>query len=189
MRFLVMIVTTNIMHINDYVPNSEDMLFFDANVWLTIYGPAPNHWSKKPCTSLYHSLIKNQIPIYTNTIIISEVINSWARLEFNQQRLELGFEPQEFKKYRESELFEDVAEEISIVVEAILRWSNGSDSNLESMSMDDIVSKYRTGAYDFNDLIFSDICKTNGFIFVTNDHDFCGLCETVLTANKKMLSV
>ena len=182
-----MTVTTNVKHIRDYSPDDDDCIFFDANIWLAIYGPSPDHWAQAPCSSLFYELIKNNIDIYINSLIISEVINAWARLEFNQQRIELGFKSTEFKKYRETSEFEDVAEDISINMEKILRWSKRFDSSLESIDMNDIISKYRSGAYDFNDIIYGNICKTNNFILVTNDGDFCVTDINILTANKKLI--
>lgn len=183
-----MTVVTNIIQIVDYSPSEGDKIFFDANIWLTIYGPSPKHWAQAPCSSLFYELIKNNIDIYTNSLIISEVINSWARLEFNQQRKELGFEPNEFKKFRETPEFLDIAKDISINMEKILRWSKRFDSSLESIDMNNLFTKYRSGTYDFNDIIFGEICKANDFIFVTNDQDFCTTDVNILTANKNMFN-
>lgn len=183
-----MTVVTNIRHIDDYSPSDGDMLFFDANIWLSIYGPSPKHWAQSPCSSLFYKLIKNNIDIYTNSLIISEVVNSWARLEFNQQRIELDFETNEFKKFRGTPEFLDVAEDISINMEKILRWSKRFDSSLESIDMQIIISKYGSGTFDFNDLMFRDICKANDFILVTNDHDFCTADINILTANNRMFN-
>ena len=116
MMFLVKTVVTNIKHIDDYSPGDGDMVFFDANVWLDIYGPAPQHWAQAPCSSLFYKLIKNNIDIYINGLIISEVINSWARIEFRQQRKELGFKTNEFKKFRATPEFLAVAKDISIEI-------------------------------------------------------------------------
>ena len=188
MLFLVITVVTNIKGIGDYSPSDEDMLFFDANIWLAIYGPSHKHWAQPPCSSLFFKLIKNNIDIYTNSLIISEVVNSWARLEFNQQRKELGFKPNEFKMFRETLQFLDVVEDISINIKKILRWSKRFDSSLESIDMDSIISKYGSGTYDFNDLVFGEICKANDFILVTNDRDFCTTDVNILTANNYMLN-
>jgi len=188
MLFSVMTVVTNIKCIGDYSPSDGDKLFFDANIWLAIYGPSPKHWAQPPCSSLFYELIKNNIDIYTNSLIISEVVNSWARLEFNQQRIALDFELNKFKKFRESPRFLDVAEEISININKILRWSKRFDSSLESIDMEIIISKYGSGTYDFNDLVFGEICKANDFILVTNDRDFCTTDVNILTANKYMFN-
>jgi len=188
MLFSVMTLVTNIKYIGDYSPSDGDMLFFDANIWLAIYGPSPKHWAQSPCSSLFYELIKNNIDIYTNSLIISEVVNSWARLEFNQQRIALGFEPNEFKKFRETLRFLDVAEDISININKILRWSKRFDSSLESIDMEIIISKYGSGTYDFNDLVFGEICKANDFILVTNDRDFCTTDVNILTANNYMFN-
>jgi len=188
MMFLVMTVATNIKHIEDYSPCDGDMVFFDANIWLDIYGPAPQHWAQAPCSSLFYKLIKNNIDIYTTSLIISEVINSWARIEFRQQRKKLGFKTNEFKKFRETNEFQAVAEDISINMEKILRWSNRFDS-LESIDIETLISNYGSGTYDFNDLVFREICKANDFILVTNDYDFCTTDINILTANTKIITM
>ncbi|AKB84102.1 PIN domain-containing protein [Methanococcoides methylutens] len=180
-------MATNIDHVNNYSPTEGDILFFDANVWLAIYGPSPKFWAQAPCSDLYYKLIKNNIPIYTNCLIISEIINSWARLEFKQQRKSLGYEQNEYKLFRETPQFKSVAKEISITVDKILRWSKRIDSNLESIDMENIISKYESGHHDFNDLVFGNICENNAFIFVTNDSDFCTENMDILTANKFMI--
>lgn len=182
-----MTVVTNIKHIVDYSPSNGDKIFFDANIWLTIYGPSPKHWAQAPCSSLFYELIKNNIDIYTNSLIISEVINSWARLEFNQLSKELGFESNEFKRFRETPKFLEVATDISINMEKILRWSKRFDSCLESIDMEKIISKYMSGTFDFNDIIFEEICMAHDFILVTNDQDFSATDINILTANKNML--
>ncbi|MCZ7382411.1 MAG: PIN domain-containing protein [Candidatus Methanoperedens sp.] len=182
-------MVTNIKNIVDYSPSERDKIFFDANIWLAIYGPSPQHWAQSPCSSLFHELIKNNIDIYINSLIISEVVNSWARLEFNQQRIKLNFKTNEFKKFRETPEFLNVAEDISINMEKILRWSKRFDSSLEYIDMEIINSNYRSGTYDFNDLIFREICKVNDFILVTNDRDFCATDVNILTANNYMLSM
>lgn len=188
MKFLVMTVVTNIKHIVDYSPSEGDMIFFDANIWLTIYGPSPQHWAITPCSSLFKELIKNKIDIYTNSLIISEIVNSWVRIEFNQQR-KLVFDPKEFKMFRETQKFKDIVEDISINIQNILRLSKRFDSGLESIDMEVIISKYASGTYDFNDLVFGEICKANNFILVTNDRDFCKTDVNILTANKYMLTI
>lgn len=187
MLFLVMTVVTNIEHIDNYSPSDGDMLFFDANVWLAIYGPSPKYWAQSSCSSLFYKLIKNNIDIYTNSLIISEIVNTWARLEFHQQRIQLEFKPNEFKMFRETPQFLDVAEDIGINIKKILRWSK-RDSSLDSIDMEIIISKYGSGTYDFNDLVFGDICKANDFILVTNDYDFCTTDVDILTANNRMFN-
>lgn len=186
MLFLVTTVVSNIEHIDNYSPSNGDILFFDANIWLAIYGPSPAYWAQAPCSSLFYKLIKNNIDIYINSLLISEVVNTWARLEFHQQRKELGFEPNQFKMYRETPQFLDVAEDISINIEKILRWSK-RDSSLDSIDLEYIILKYGSGVYDFNDLVFGEICKINNLILVTNDRDFCITDVNILTANNLLL--
>ena len=187
MLSLVMTLATNIKHINNYSPSNGDMLFFDANVWLAICGPSPTYWAQSPCSYLLDKSIKNNIDIYTNSLIISEVVNTWTRLEFHQQQIQLGFKPNEFKTFRKTPQFLDVAEDICINIEKILSWSK-RDSSLDSIDIEIIISKYGSGTYDFNDLVFRDICKANDFILVTNDHDFCTTDINILTANKYMVN-
>jgi predicted nuclease of predicted toxin-antitoxin system len=43
------------------------------------------------------------------------------------------------------------------------------------------------GKYDFNDLLFAQICRTKNMVFVTHDKDFSELGVEILTANEKLM--
>jgi len=43
------------------------------------------------------------------------------------------------------------------------------------------------GNSDFNDLVLVELCRSKGFMLVTDDGDFKGKGITVLTANRRLL--
>ncbi|MPM51768.1 hypothetical protein SDC9_98519 [bioreactor metagenome] len=51
----------------------------------------------------------------------------------------------------------------------------------------EIMSFFEQGKYDFNDLLFAEICRSRGMVFVTHDKDFSELGVEILTANEKLL--
>lgn len=181
-------VTASIENIFNYSPNKNDVLFFDTNVWLDILGPSPKHWAQKPCSYIYREALKNKVDICTNCMVISEFINAWSRLEFNQQRRKLGLKSNQFKVFRnDSSIFNPISQEISLNVEKILGKTVLSDSYLANIDMSKMIQEYKSGNSDFNDLILQDVCKTNNYILVTNDGDFCCSDVDILTANKRLL--
>ena len=75
----------NVMDVETYVPQNGDRYFFDANIWLYFYCPIGNH--KKEIISKYSGFLKralsNDTTIYVSSLIASEIINAWLRLDFN----------------------------------------------------------------------------------------------------------
>ncbi len=170
-------------HIKKYGFSPENIFFFDTNVWLYIYGPvAYQDWK----SGIYSSALKKMhdlgCPIYTNSMVISEFINSFARMEFKQQ-----FTFTRFKDFRNSSAFLSTAEEIAYNVKRILNITLRCDSDIADLDLVHIVEYFETGSYDFNDLIFTEICKSRNMVLVTHDGDFKGSGLEVLTANRKLL--
>ena len=75
----------NVMDVETYVPQDGDRYFFDANIWLYFYCPIGGH--KKEIISKYDSFLKRALSgnttIYVSSLIVSEVINVWLKLDFN----------------------------------------------------------------------------------------------------------
>jgi predicted nucleic acid-binding protein len=45
---------------------------------------------------------------------------------------------------------------------------------------------FKQGKYDFNDLLFAQICRAKNMVFVTHDRDFSELGVEILTPNEKL---
>jgi predicted nucleic acid-binding protein len=162
---------------------SEKGYFFDTNIWLYIYGPIG--WPDQ-MSSVYSRVLRevrdSNGTIYINCMIISEFINAFSRIEFKQQSTY-----SRFKDFRNSISFRPVAEDIASNVKKILRNTLACDPDLRVIDLPEIMSFFEQGKYDFNDLVFAEICRAKGLVFVTHDKDFSELGVEILTANEKLL--
>lgn len=166
----------------DFPP--EKGYFFDTNIWLYIYGPIGWPDQKSAVYSKALREIRNSDgTIYINCMIISEFINAFSRIEFKQQTTH-----SRYKDFRNSISFRPVAEDIASNVKKILRNTLACDPDLRVIDLPEIMRFFEQGKYDFNDLVFAEICRAKGLMFVTHDKDFSELGVEILTANEKLLS-
>lgn len=180
---------TNIQNTHRFHPKYDDEFLFDTNIWLAVYGPFPsNHWTTKEYSSFLKKLMSSECKIYTNTMIISEFINVWARLEFHQRRINLGLSPKEFKIFRGMPDFQNIAYEIAQNVRKILNIAELLDDGICKLNVASIIKEFEKGDSDFNDIVFKEFCQNNKLIFVTNDADFNYNSINIVTANNKLSS-
>ena len=161
----------------------ERSYFFDTNIWLYIYGPIGWPDQKSAVYSRALREIRNSNgTIYINCMIISEFINAFSRIEFKQQTTH-----SRYKDFRNSISFRPVAEDIASNVKKIIRNTLACDNDLKVIDLPEIMSFFEQGKYDFNDLVFAEICRSGEMVFVTHDKDFSELGVEILTANEKLL--
>ena len=158
--------------------------FFDTNIWLYIYGPIgwPDQRSdaySKALKAIRHS----DGAIYINCMIISEFINAFSRIEFKQQT-----DFTRFKEFRNSLAFRAIAQDIAYNVRKILKSTLACDPELTVIDLPEIMDLFEQGKYDFNDLLFAQICRAKSMVFVTHDKDFSELGVEILTANEKLVN-
>ena len=157
--------------------------FFDTNIWLYIYGPIG--WPDQRSDAYSRALkeIRNSDgTIYINCMIISEFINAFARIEFKQQT---NFT--RFKEFRNSLAFRAIAQDIAYTVRIIHRNTLACDPELQAIDLPKVMDLFEQGKYDFNDLLFAQICRAKNMVFVTHDKDFSELGVEILTANEKLV--
>lgn len=157
--------------------------FFDTNIWLYIYGPISfPDWRSDVYSRALKEIRASEGSIYINCMIISEFVNAFARIEFKQQS-----EFAKYKEFRNSPSFRPVAEDISNNVKKILKNTLTCDPDLAAVKLPEIMDAFEEGRYDFNDLLFAEVCRAKDLIFVTHDRDFRDLEIEILTANERML--
>ena len=72
------------VYVTKYRFQPEDKLFFDANIWLFIYGPQEQKNTKVDIySSAFHRILKAKSRIYIDILIVSEFINTYSRLKWN----------------------------------------------------------------------------------------------------------
>ena len=180
------------VYVTKYRFQPEDKLFFDANIWLFIYGPQEQKNTKVDIySSAFHRILKAKSRIYIDILIVSEFINTYSRLKWNiLKRLgdisETSME--KFKNFRNSPEFESVAQEIGDNTKRILKHCSRIESGFETLELDSLINEYAGGGNDFNDQVFGEICRDKGLKLVTDDGDFKSQGVPILTANYRLLS-
>ena len=171
-------------NITHYSFAAADCLFLDANVWLYIFSPYDigGHW-EPVYSSAFDRLVKAKSQLFTDVLVISEFINTYARVKWKQS----DFAGESFKRFRDSKEFEPVAEEISAHVKKIVAVCLRLESGFADIQTSSLLANYATGKFDFNDQIIAALCRKQRLTLVTNDGDFKSQGVQVLTANQKLL--
>ncbi len=174
--------------IRDYHFTQQDSLFFDANIWLFIHGPQEQNDKRAGIySSAFKHILSAKCNIYIDVLIVSEFINRYARMQYKLYQ-KSARRSRNFKDFRDSECYKPVAESIAETVNRILKNCRRINSPFDTIDIGSLLSEYQEGSRDFNDQIFSEICKTNNYIFITDDADFKGHDLSILTANQKLIS-
>ncbi len=167
--------------------SAQDQLFFDANVWVFLFGP---HYRPPNTQEALYSIAFKKIReigcrIVIDAIVLSEFVNRLARLAYYQ--LPSSKHPREFKEYRKSSAFEPVAKSIADACRRILTVSTPVESEFAALDLPSILTQFESGRCDFNDHLLAALCENRGFILVTHDGDFRGKNIPILTANSRLL--
>jgi predicted nucleic acid-binding protein len=165
---------------------ADDSLLIDANVWVFLYGPQRN--PKDSRTAMYSACFKKVLAsnsrIFIDVLIVSEFINRYARMV---QAATPIWKSANAKEFRNSPDFRPFARDIADACRRILGNCQATESGFTSVDVPSLLGKYEAGGSDFNDLILTDLCATNGWTLVTDDADFKVANISILTANRKLL--
>ena len=125
-----------------------------------------------------------KVIIYIDVLAISEFINTYAKLKYGPFKRSMSF-----KVFRNSQHFKPVAQDISVKVKQILKNCLRIESEFETLEIGDLLKDYAIGGRDFNDQVITELCKSNGFMLITDDRDFKTQEIPILTANRSLLSI
>ena len=180
----------NVMDVETYEPQDGDKYFFDANIWLYFYCPIGGY--KKTIISKYDSFLKRALSantsIYFSSLIVSEIINRWLRLDFNILK-DKGMMRNYKQDYRGSSHYHNAVKDIQAVFNnQLLKISTPLDDRATEISLSDVLSGL--DKIDFNDCYYHHLAKLDNLLIVTNDADFAKLDTgiSILTANQKLLN-
>ena len=172
----------NPVSVEHYVFQEDDCVFLDANIWLFVYGPQQPKDKTRIYSDALSRILKARCRIYIDILVVSEVINAYARIRW---RLSVPQPP--FKVFRNSPQFVPIAEEIADYVRRIADMCSQIESRYETVDVEAWMNEYETGGYDFNDQVIRDLCKSKGWTLVTDDGDFDAQGISVLTGNAGLL--
>ncbi len=162
-----------------YLKNKK--IFFDANVLIYVFWPTtPDNTKAKNYLNVFSKLLKNNISMFIDFIVLSEVINRILKIEYNNIS---NHEKENFKEFRNSiqgrEIISTLYTQIKnkIIPNFSIIGKIFTKENLENF--------LENFSLDFNDNAIVSICKDNNFILCTNDFDFANEDIDILTANPK----
>lgn len=174
----------NAIAVSNYNFTPQDKIFLDANIWLYLYGPPKLRSRWRPIyAAVFNHILSANSRIYIDVLVVSEFINSYARIEWQFVAPYIN----NFKNFRNDPRFKPVAADITADVKRVMSHCSRVDSNFATLGIDDLLNDYATGDFDFNDLVITEICKSNGFTLITNDSDFKTQEIPILTANQSLL--
>lgn len=162
--------------IKDYNVSNQDSLFFDANVWLLIFGNVAN--SRQERQKAYSQLLKDAISrnatIFISSLVLSEIINRMLRIDFEQWLEVPDNIGKKFKRdFRQTEEYKESLQSAIETVKEILKISivEKVDDGFHSRNTEILFS--RMGNYiDFNDSYYISLCFNNQWKLVSDDSDF-----------------
>lgn len=163
---------------------------FDSNIWLYILAPIcynPNTFMTESYTRIFRTMLSLNCNIYTNNMIISEIVNTILRYEYNSYNVDPDLEDIRYKSFRETKPFQEIASDIAMYIRKIAQVSKLYDINQVSNDLwFELADTFQEGKHDFNDLIIIKICGKQNLILVTHDRDFkeCGL--KILSKNPEL---
>src|SRR5437870_2654808 len=99
---------------------NSDRIFFDANVWLSIYGPQgdPRDPVARTYSAALSRILNGGLNVHVDALVLSEFANRYARLEFELRKQYGVFD--KFKPFRDSDDYIDVAAGIADAMRRIL---------------------------------------------------------------------
>ena len=163
---------------------AQDRLFLDANIWLYLHSPKQYKASwVNIYSNAFNRLLKANSRIYIDVLVLSEFINSYARLKWSLVRRHY----RTFKAFRNSPDFKPIAQDIVNDVKQIMNHCSRIESGFATVNMDNLLAEYADGNADFNDQVITELCKSNGLTLITHDSDFRTQDISILTANPSLL--
>lgn len=156
-------------------------VLFDANSLLYIFWPTtPDSQESIDYGSILASLMKNNVNLVVNEVVLSEIINRVLRIEFKKRDLP----PDNFKSFRDSDDGKAVQEDIhEIIRNRILKQFKVVS---EPISQEDLVSILLVNSLDFNDKLIELLCRKKDMLLLTHDFDFVSSDIDILSANRRL---
>ncbi len=180
----------NVIDVETYVPQDGDKYFFDANIWLYLYCPIGNY--RRNTISKYDGFLKkainSNITIYISSLVISEIVNRWLRLDFHRVKRRDASITDYKRNYRGSTYYLNAVEVIKSIFTQLLNISRPLDDRATEISLPDVLNGLDKS--DFNDCYYHHLAKLDDLLIVTNDADFAELDTgiSILTANQRLLN-
>ena len=179
-----------ITDIHTYAPSKDETFLIDTNVWLYLFCPLGNYkpFIIKPYENFFDRAIKNGSVFYISSLIVSEFINRYFRLEFNILNTNNKIYKDFKKDFRPSQHYKSIAKTIrSTLKQNILKIAKPLDDNFSNLDINKIVDSIDT--IEFNDEYISTLSLHSNLKIITSDSDFkfSKVDANIITGNGKLL--
>lgn len=163
-------------------------IFFDANILIYLFWPTGRHYFETSYAHTFFQLLKQGNPLFIDFSIISEIVNSAIRSEYEKHLLKNGLTKNglKYKDYRDSQDGQDSLRDIYVVVEEQIL--NRFDVVGKIYTKDMLKTLLVVDHLDFVDKSIVQICHENKFVLLTNDKDFKKADIDLLSGNKHLLT-
>jgi hypothetical protein len=162
----------------------------DANFWINVLGPAAAVGQRNRRIGAYSRslgiMVQQKVRLFIDVLILSEVVNTLARLEFNAN-FRSTYGQTGFKQFRNSPDFVPTARMIANQCRKILKWCERLDHSFSEWELPQLLAEFENGGEDFNDRLIVEISKKHSLILLTDDGDMTTGGLTILTANPRLL--
>jgi predicted nucleic acid-binding protein len=170
----------NVLKIQQYTPKSSDVFLFDNNIWMYMFCPLANFQKdqrQKVYSNFFNSLLSRRLPIFVNSLILSEFSNRYLRLDFDLANKNDGKSitkayPNYKKDYVGSPRYVKTVSDLKISLSQIVKVCQKCSDDFNSINTDDIFSLFQK--IGFNDSYYVYFAKNKNWIIVTDDSDFTG---------------
>lgn len=161
--------------ITNYKVLYTDTFFFDSNIWLLLFGTIVDFQKtfQRKYSAFLSLLIEKDKPIHVTTLIISEITNVLLRIDFNRWKERNHFYSKDFKRdFVGTQAYLDSVKSISIIINKILTLPNVIKINddFHIMAMGQVLTDLEK--MDFNDSVYTALCRVKNYKLVSNDADF-----------------
>jgi predicted nucleic acid-binding protein len=173
--------------IQTYSFTGEDRLLLDTNIWLFLYCPYCDPATFAEYSAAFKKILSEKSKIYVSSTILGEFIYRYCRLA-HDLLVEKEVVPSNFKRFRRSAPFKQVAKAVSDAARRVLENATPIDEGFGSLDIRGILTGFESGRRDFNDLLIEDLCGREKLTLVTDDEDFANRQIRVLTANALLLN-
>ena len=176
------------------VYSASQSVFFDANVWLSLYAPPSgvnNYW-KGEYSKVLSLIVAGNAPVLIDATVISEYINRYCRIEFQAyEEYANPLSKRTFKEFRmqDSDTYKPIANSAAECVREMLEIPSirRVNDNFADRDIHAMLNDFSMGESDWNDLQIADLCRRNDCALLTNDADFEDSDIEVFTCNKRLL--
>lgn len=178
-------MSTRAHRIEDWTFSPEDRLFFDTNIWMLLLGVQGNPQSTQVAvySNAYKRILKANCALLTDTLVLAEFYNAALRVR-HELAIRFFHVDSDFKRFRESQDFADVASQVSYDVRQIVEGAQVRVlPAIIPVDWPALLAELERGVRDFNDELILAQCQAQNALLVTNDRDFVGADVEILTAN------